>query len=198
MDKKIKNEDIEDEVGEEDEEDEEEEEEEEKLQEIEELKREEINKKIINKFNEKEEAFENKKKSKENEKQNEKEENNNGKKSNEIIPHLLKYNEDTKRRYSLYENYKKKEKNFKSEYKIILFDEKKDKIWSLMDKYLPKNKSFLQESILKHIEYTLGKNRFQINNEAFYYGTSLTVRDCLLERWNDTELFVTINNPKKV
>ena len=182
MDKEIKNEEIDEE------EEEEEGEEKEELEEEEELK----------KIKEKEYAFEKKKKLKENEVSIKKEEQNYVKKNNEIIPHLMKHNEDTKRRYSLFENYTKKEKIFKTEYKSILFDEKKEKIWQIMDKYLPKNKSFLQESILKHIEYTLGKSRFQINNEALYYGTSLTVRDRLLERWNDTELFVAINNPKKV
>ena len=118
--------------------------------------------------------------------------------SEEIIPHLMRYNEDTKRRYSLYENYVKKQKYLRKEYKMNLFDEKKDKIWTLMDNYLPKSKDYLQESILKHIEYTLGKNRFQINNESLYLGTSLSIRDRLLECWNDTELFISINNPKKV
>ena len=120
------------------------------------------------------------------------------KQNEDIIPPLMRYNEDTKRRYSLYENYAKKEKYFKTEYKLSLFDPKKDKIWTLMDKYLPKDKNFIQESILKHVEYTLGKSRFQINNEYLYQGTSLSIRDRLLERWNDTELFISINNPKKI
>ena len=139
-----------------------------------------------------------KSKMKETQKSMKKEEKSSSKKNNEIIPSLMKYDEDTKRRYSLYESYTKKQKIFKPEYKMILFDEKKEKIWSIMDKYLPTTQSYLQESILKHVEYTLGKSRFEINNESLYYGTSLTVRDRLLERWNDTELFVTINNPKKI
>ena len=65
------------------------------------------------------------------------------KQNEDIIPPLMRYNEDTKRRYSLYENYAKKEKYFKTEYKLSLFDPKKDKIWTLMDKYLPKDKNFI-------------------------------------------------------
>ena len=105
----------------------------------------------------------------------------------------MKHDEDTKRRYSLFENFEKKQKYFKTDYKLSFFDEKKEKIWALMDKYLPKDRNFIQESILKHIEFTLGKSRFEINNEYLYQGTSLSIRDRLLERWNDTQLFFSIN-----
>jgi starch phosphorylase len=81
---------------------------------------------------------------------------------------------------------------------MSFFDERKEKIWTLMDKYLPRDENSIQESILKHIEYTLGKNRFQINNQCLYYGSSLSVRDRLLEQWNDTQLYYSINNPKTV
>ena len=118
--------------------------------------------------------------------------------SNELIPHFMKHDEDTKRRYSLFENFEKKQKYFKTDYKLSFFDEKKEKIWALMDKYLPKDRNFIQESILKHIEFTLGKSRFEINNEYLYQGTSLSIRDRLLERWNDTQLFFSINNPKTI
>ena len=118
--------------------------------------------------------------------------------SKDLIPHFMKHNEDTKRRYSLFENFEKKEKYFKTEFKLSFFDEKKEKIWTLMDKYLPKDKNFIQESILKHIEFTLGKTRFEINNEYLYQGTSLSIRDRLLERWNDTQIFFAINNPKTI
>ena len=120
------------------------------------------------------------------------------KKSEDIIPHFMKHNEDSKRRYSLFENFSKRQKYFKSEYKLKYLDVNKEKMWRIMDKYLPRDQNFIQESILKHVEYTLGKNHFEINNEYLYYGTSLSIRDRLLEQWNDTELFISINNPKKI
>ncbi len=120
------------------------------------------------------------------------------KQNGELILHIKKQSEDTKRRFSLFEDFDKKQKNFKKEYKMNFFDEKKEKIWTLMDKYLPRDEKSIQESILKHIEYTLGKNHFELNNECLYFGSSLSVRDRLLEQWNDTQLYYSINNPKTV
>ena len=120
------------------------------------------------------------------------------KKTDELMPHLVKYGEDTKRRASLYEDFSKNQKYFQSDYKSAFYDESKEKIWAFMDKYLPRDANSIQESIIKHIEYTMCKNRFDINNEYLYFGTSLSVRDRLLEQWNDTELFISINNPKKI
>jgi starch phosphorylase len=71
-------------------------------------------------------------------------------------------------------------------------------MWALMDTYLPRDKLNIQKSIVKHIEYTLSKTRFDINSQYFFQGTALSVRDRLLEQWNDTQLFIKINNPKKI
>jgi len=119
-------------------------------------------------------------------------------KNDDFVVHIKKYNEDTKRRFSLFEDFERKQKHFKREYKSNFVDETKEKIWTLMDKYLPRDNNSIQESILKHIEYTFGKNRFEINNEYLYFGSSLSVRDRLLEQWNDTQLYFSINNPKTV
>ena len=118
--------------------------------------------------------------------------------NDDLVVHIKKYNEDTKRRFSLFEDFERKQKYFKKEYKSNFADETKEKIWTLMDKYLPRDNNSIQESIIKHIEYTLGKNSLEINNEYLYFGSSLSVRDRLLEQWNDTQLYFSINNPKTV
>ena len=66
-----------------------------------------------------------------------------------------------------------------------------------MDTYLPRDKINIQKSIVKHIEYTLATTRFNVDAHYLFQGTALSVRDRLLEQWNDTQLYIKINNPKK-
>ena len=103
-----------------------------------------------------------------------------------------------KRRKSLYEGFDENQKFFRPEYRFSNDDPTKQKMWALMDTYLPRDKLNVQKSIVKHIEYTLSKTRFDINSQYFFQGTALSVRDRLLEQWNDTQLFIKINNPKKI
>ena len=70
-------------------------------------------------------------------------------------------------------------------------------MWDLMDTYLPRDIINIQKSIVKHIEYTLATTRFDLNSHYLFQGTALSVRDRLLEQWNDTHLFIRINNQKK-
>ncbi len=104
-----------------------------------------------------------------------------------------------KRRKSLYEGFDEKQELFRPEFR---FDEKKDqtkeKMWELMDTYLPRDKINIQKSIVKHIEYTLATTRFNVDAHYLFQGTALSVRDRLLEQWNDTQLYIKINNPKKI
>ena len=172
---------------------------EEEIEEDEELKTKKRHKKKYEDEEEDEKEEEYPKSSKKKSKKSEYKKSHHKKKQNEdLVPHLSKYGEDSKRRASLFEDFGKNQKYFNNEYRSIFFDEKKEKIWALMDKYLPRDKNYIQESIIKHIEYTLCKDRFDINNEYFYYGTSLSIRERLLEQWNDTELYFSINNPKKI
>ena len=71
-------------------------------------------------------------------------------------------------------------------------------MWELMDTYLPRDKINIQKSIVKHIEYTLATTRFNVDAHYLFQGTALSVRDRLLEQWNDTQLYIKINNPKKI
>ena len=103
-----------------------------------------------------------------------------------------------KRRKSLYEGFDENQSLFRPEYRFANDDPVKEKMWALMDTYLPRDKLNIQKSIVKHIEYTLSKTRFDINSQYFFQGTALSVRDRLLEQWNDTQLFIKINNPKKI
>ena len=103
-----------------------------------------------------------------------------------------------KRRKSLYEGFDENQALFRPEYKFANDDPVKEKMWALMDTYLPRDKLNIQKSIVKHIEYTLSRTRFDINSQYFFQGTALSVRDRLLEQWNDTQIFIKANNPKKI
>ena len=102
-----------------------------------------------------------------------------------------------KRRKSLYEGFDEKQELFRPEFRFDENDQTKEKMWELMDTYLPRDKINIQKSIVKHIEYTLATTRFDVNAHYLFQGTALSVRDRLLEQWNDTQLFIRINNPKK-
>lgn len=70
-------------------------------------------------------------------------------------------------------------------------------IWQLMDKYLDSDKDTIQRGIVNHAEYTLAKNRFNIDNESCYRATAYSIRDRLLEVFNDTNQFFFAKDVKR-
>lgn len=64
-----------------------------------------------------------------------------------------------------------------------------EKIWKLMATYLKSDVPSLQVSIVNHIEYTLACTRFSFSEEAAFRATALSVRDRLIESYNDTNQF---------
>jgi starch phosphorylase len=95
--------------------------------------------------------------------------------------------------YSSQDNLYRPEFRIKEKYKV-----KSEKLWRLMDVYLPKDKVSIQKSIVNHIEYTLGRTRFDLDNSILYQGVSLSVRDRLLESWNDTQMHLKSTDPKRI
>ena len=77
-------------------------------------------------------------------------------------------------------------------------EEKTEKIWSLMDTFQLRDPLTIQKSIISHVEYTLAKTRFELDDNILYSGTALSVRDRLLENWNDTNGNTKIKNPKRL
>ena len=114
------------------------------------------------------------------------------KKGNEIQKSSIK------RRKSLYAGFDEKQDLFRPEYRFNNEDPLKEKMWALMDTYLKRDVLSIQKSIVQHIEFTLSKTRFDINSQYLFQGTALSVRDRLLEQWNDTQLYIRMNNPKKI
>ena len=67
-------------------------------------------------------------------------------------------------------------------------------MWELMSSYIGTNKQSIQRSIVNHVEYTLARTRFNFDNMGAYQATAYSVRDRLLEAWNDTQQYHTVSN----
>ena len=75
------------------------------------------------------------------------------------------------------------------DYSATRGDSKAEKIWQLMATYLKSDVPSLQVSIVNHIEYTLACTRFSFSQESAFRATALSVRDRLIESYNDTNQF---------
>ncbi|EAR95326.2 glycogen/starch/alpha-glucan phosphorylase (macronuclear) [Tetrahymena thermophila SB210] len=72
------------------------------------------------------------------------------------------------------------------------------KIWKLMEKYLPNSKEAIQSSVVNHVEYTLAKTRFDFTLLHCYQAVSHSVRDRLIEAFNDTYQYFNNKDVKYV
>lgn len=62
-----------------------------------------------------------------------------------------------------------------------------------MSSYQGSDTRSIQRSIVNHVEYTLGLTRFNFNNFGAYQATSLSVKDRMIEAWNDTNEYFTVS-----
>jgi len=76
--------------------------------------------------------------------------------------------------------------------------EKGAKLWEIMDSYLGSDVHSIQRQIVNHVEYTLARTRFNFDNNGCYYATSFSLRDRMLESWNDTNMHMYKKDPKRV
>ena len=47
----------------------------------------------------------------------------------------------------------------------------------------------IEESIVKHVEYTLARSRYKFDDLEAYQAASFSVRDRLILLWNDTQQY---------
>lgn len=73
-----------------------------------------------------------------------------------------------------------------------------DKIWALMQTYQGTDLKSIQRSIVNHVEYTLAMTRFNFSDFGCYQAAAFSMRDRLLESWNDTNQYFTTHNVKRV
>eukprot|EP00792_Barthelona_sp_PAP020_P014143 TRINITY_DN9791_c0_g1_i1.p1 TRINITY_DN9791_c0_g1~~TRINITY_DN9791_c0_g1_i1.p1 ORF type:complete len:1091 (-),score=267.84 TRINITY_DN9791_c0_g1_i1:206-3439(-) len=73
-----------------------------------------------------------------------------------------------------------------------------EKLFYLMATYQPKSILGIQKQIVHHLEFTLARNRINIDCDAMYMATALSIRDRMIELWNDSQLHVEAVSAKRV
>mgnify|MGYP001176947034 CR=1 FL=1 len=74
-----------------------------------------------------------------------------------------------------------------------------EKLWQLMEgSYLKNDVQSLQRSFADHLEYSQAKNRFIATSHDLYQCMAYSIRDRLMERWNDTMNTYYEENVKRV
>ena len=71
--------------------------------------------------------------------------------------------------------------------------EQKEKMWSLMSSYIGNDQRSIQRSVVNHVEYTLARTRFDFDNKGAYQAAAYSVRDRLIEAWNDTNQYHAVS-----
>ena len=62
-----------------------------------------------------------------------------------------------------------------------------ENIWDVVAKYRPLDRDGLIKSIANHLEFSQCKNRYTTEIIDVYRSLSLSIRDRLVEFWNDTQ-----------
>ncbi len=75
---------------------------------------------------------------------------------------------------------------------------KSELLHELMDTYSTDSVLSIQQAIINHVEYTLARSRYKFDDLEAYMATSYSVRDRLIESWNDTQTFFRERDPKRV
>ena len=67
------------------------------------------------------------------------------------------------------------------------------KLWDLMSSYQGTDQRSIQRSIVNHVEYTLARTRFNFDNFGAYQASAYSLRDRLIEGWNDAQEYHTVS-----
>lgn len=73
-----------------------------------------------------------------------------------------------------------------------------DLLWKLMGNYIPADKNAIQQSFVNHFEYTIARSRFNYDSFSAYLAASYSIRDRLIELFNDTQEFFVSSRAKQV
>lgn len=98
-------------------------------------------------------------------------------------------------RIALSENVKHFRPEFHGELKG---EENTEKLWNLMAEYIPSDKAMIQKSVISHVEHTLARTRFNFDTSSCYRATAFSIRDRLIESWNDTQQLFTAEDHKRL
>lgn len=91
------------------------------------------------------------------------------------------------------------QKQFRPEFNPTVREESTNqKLWELMAEYIDSEIPTIQSSIVSHVEYTLARTRFNFDKNACYRAAALSIRDRLIESWNDSQQLFTAEDYKRV
>lgn len=72
------------------------------------------------------------------------------------------------------------------------------KLFDLKTGFLNNDTDTIQRNIIDHVEYTLARTKYNFDGFAAYQGTAYSVRDRLIEKWNETQQYYTEKDVKRV
>lgn len=61
--------------------------------------------------------------------------------------------------------------------------------WWFADTYIKNDILSIEESIVNHVEYTMARSRYKFDDQEAYMATAYSLRDRLIESWNDTQAY---------
>jgi len=71
-------------------------------------------------------------------------------------------------------------------------------LWQKLSAVDPSDPEHIQRSIVKHATSTLARTVFNVDSFAAYQATAHSVRDRLIEFWNETQQYHTLRDPKRI
>ena len=77
-------------------------------------------------------------------------------------------------------------------------EQRAELLHTLMDTYTNNSVLDIQQTIIRHVEYTLARSRYKFDDLEAYMATSYSLRDRLIESWNDTQTYLKEADPKRV
>lgn len=77
----------------------------------------------------------------------------------------------------------------------MVIEKKIELLFNMSASYLKNDEQSILQSICDHIEYRLARTKWNFDNKVAYQATSLSVRDRIIELWNDTNTTFHDENP---
>ncbi len=77
-------------------------------------------------------------------------------------------------------------------------DKTHEKLWALLEREQVINKENFEKMLAHHLEYTVGRHRYNTKPIHIYKALSYTVRDLMIDRMNETQGEYRKRNPKRV
>lgn len=77
-------------------------------------------------------------------------------------------------------------------------NDKHARLFQLLEREQSADPSSIESQFCHHLEYTIGKNKYNIKNEDIYKALGYTIRDFLIDRLNETHELYENLKPKKV